>query len=52
MKVLAGPLAADRVPQVDTSSSEFRQQVSPLNVPEEGDPQVMDAARVASTASW
>jgi EmrB/QacA subfamily drug resistance transporter len=43
---------ADRVPQVDTSSTEFRQQVSPLNVPEEGDPQVIDAARVASTDAF
>jgi MFS family permease len=43
---------SDRVPQVDTSSSEFRQEVSPLNVPEEANPEVRTAARVASTDAF
>jgi len=38
---------------VDTSSPAFRQQVSPLNPPEEGaDPEVVQAAREASTDSF
>jgi EmrB/QacA subfamily drug resistance transporter len=43
---------AERVPDVDTASPEFRQEVSPLNVPEEADPRVVDAARVASTDAF
>jgi MFS family permease len=43
---------ADRVPQVDTSSLRFRQNVSPLNVPREADPELIDAARVASTDAF
>jgi EmrB/QacA subfamily drug resistance transporter len=44
---------ADRVPSVDTSSQEFRDQVAPLNPPEEGaDPEVVAAAREASTDSF
>lgn len=43
----------ERVPGVDTSSSAFRQQVAPLNPPEEGaDPEVVNAAREASTDSF
>jgi hypothetical protein len=42
-----------RVPGVDTSSPGFRQQVAPLNPPEEGaDPAVARAAREASTDSF
>ena len=42
-----------RVPGVDTSSPAFRQQVAPLNPPEEGaDPEVVQAAREASTDSF
>ncbi|MGH2678784.1 MAG: hypothetical protein ACRDHB_10555, partial [Actinomycetota bacterium] len=42
-----------QVPGVDTSSPEFRQQVAPLNPPEEGaDPAVVRAAREASTDSF
>jgi hypothetical protein len=43
----------NQVPGVDTSSPEFRQQVAPLNPPEEGaDPAVVRAAREASTDSF
>ncbi|MGH2695367.1 MAG: MFS transporter, partial [Actinomycetota bacterium] len=43
----------ERVPGVDTSSPRFRQQVAPLNPPEEGaDPVVARAAREASTDSF
>jgi EmrB/QacA subfamily drug resistance transporter len=43
----------ERVPGVDTSSPTFRQQVAPLNPPEEGaDPEVVRAAREASTDSF
>jgi hypothetical protein len=43
----------ERVPGVDTSSPTFRQQVAPLNPPEEGaDPAVVGAAREASTDSF
>jgi len=43
----------ERVPGVDTSSPTFRQQVAPLNPPEEGaDPVVARAAREASTDSF
>lgn len=43
----------ERVPSADTSSPEFRQQVAPLNPPEEGaDPLVARAAREASTDSF
>jgi EmrB/QacA subfamily drug resistance transporter len=43
----------ERVPGVDTSSPSFRQQVAPLNPPEEGaDPAVVGAARQASTDSF
>jgi EmrB/QacA subfamily drug resistance transporter len=43
----------DRVPGVDTSSERFRQEVAPLNPPEEGaDPAVVSAAREASTDSF
>jgi MFS family permease len=43
----------DSVPGVDTSSPAFRQEVAPLNPPEEGaDPEVTAAARVASTDSF
>src|SRR5919106_1589019 len=43
----------DRVPSANTSSPEFRQQVAPLNPPEEGaDPEVVQAAREASTDSF
>ena len=43
----------DRVPGVDTSSERFRQDVAPLNPPEEGaDPTVVSAAREASTDSF
>jgi EmrB/QacA subfamily drug resistance transporter len=44
---------ADRVPGVDVGSPAFRQQVAPLNPPEEGaDPAVADAAREASTNAF
>jgi EmrB/QacA subfamily drug resistance transporter len=43
---------SDRVPSVDTSSTEFRQDVSPLNVPRDAEPQVIQAARVASTDAF
>lgn len=43
---------SDRVPDVDTSAPSFRQEVSPLNVPEDADPQVVQAARVASTDAF
>jgi EmrB/QacA subfamily drug resistance transporter len=43
---------SERVPQVDTSSPRFRQNVSPLNVPRDADPQLIDAARVASTDAF
>jgi EmrB/QacA subfamily drug resistance transporter len=43
---------SEQVPSVDTSSPSFRQEVSPLNVPEGSDPQVVDAARVASTDAF
>ena len=43
---------SDRVPDVDTSAPSFRQEVSPLNVPEDADPQVVRAARVASTDAF
>jgi len=43
----------DRVPGVDTSSERFRQEVAPLNPPEEGaEPAVVSAAREASTDSF
>jgi EmrB/QacA subfamily drug resistance transporter len=43
----------DRVPGADTSSPQFRRQVSPLNPPEAGaDPMVVQAAREASTESF
>jgi EmrB/QacA subfamily drug resistance transporter len=43
----------ERVPGVDTDSPAFRQEVAPLNPPEEGaDPAVTAAARVASTDSF
>ena len=43
----------EQVPGIDTSSSRFRQQVAPLNPPEEGaDPEVVQAAREASTDSF
>jgi EmrB/QacA subfamily drug resistance transporter len=43
----------ERVPGAATSSAAFRQQVAPLNTPEEGaDPAVVDAAREASTESF
>jgi EmrB/QacA subfamily drug resistance transporter len=42
----------DRVSEVDTSSPRFRQQVSPLNVPRDADPELVDAARVASTDAF
>ncbi|HEX2026223.1 MAG TPA: MFS transporter [Actinomycetota bacterium] len=43
----------ERVPGVDTSAPSFRQEVAPLNPPEEGaDPAVARAAREASTASF
>ncbi len=43
----------DRVPGVNTSSERFRQEVAPLNPPEEGaDPAVVSAAREASTDSF
>jgi EmrB/QacA subfamily drug resistance transporter len=42
-----------QVPGVDTASPSFRQQVAPLNPPEEGaDPAVVQAAREASTDSF
>ncbi|MBI4259932.1 MAG: MFS transporter [Actinobacteria bacterium] len=42
-----------KVPGVDTSSSDFRQQVAPLNPPEEGvSPEITAAAREASTDSF
>ena len=43
---------SDRVPDVDTSAPSFRQEVSPLNVPGDADPQVVRAARVASTDAF
>ena len=43
---------AERVPAVDTASTRFRQQVSPLNVPEDADPRVAEAARIASTDAF
>jgi EmrB/QacA subfamily drug resistance transporter len=43
---------SDRVPDVDTSAPSFRQEVSPLNVPEDADPEVVQAARVASTDAF
>jgi MFS family permease len=43
---------SDQVPSVDTSSSSFRQEVSPLNVPEGAEPEVVQAARVASTDAF
>jgi EmrB/QacA subfamily drug resistance transporter len=43
----------ERVPGVDTSSERFRQQVAPLNPPEEGaEPAVVQAAREASTDAF
>ena len=43
----------EQVPGIDTSSSRFRQQVAPLNPPEEGaNPEVVQAAREASTDSF
>jgi EmrB/QacA subfamily drug resistance transporter len=43
----------ERVPGVDTSAERFRQQVAPLNPPEEGaDPLVTQAAREASTDAF
>jgi EmrB/QacA subfamily drug resistance transporter len=44
---------ADRVPGVDTSSRAFREQVAPLNPPEEGvQPAVVRAAQEASTDAF
>jgi MFS family permease len=43
---------SDRVPDVDTAAPSFRQEVSPLNVPEDADPEVIRAARVASTDAF
>ncbi|MGH2675421.1 MAG: MFS transporter, partial [Actinomycetota bacterium] len=43
----------ERVPGVDTSSERFRQEVAPLNAPEEGAaPEVVAATREASTDSF
>jgi EmrB/QacA subfamily drug resistance transporter len=43
----------DRVPGVNTSSSQFRLEVAPLNPPERGaDPEVAAAAREASTGAF
>jgi EmrB/QacA subfamily drug resistance transporter len=43
----------EQVRGIDTSSSRFRQQVAPLNPPEEGaNPEVVQAAREASTDSF
>jgi hypothetical protein len=43
---------SERVPSVDTSSTRFRQEVSPLNVPTGADPAVVQAARTASTDAF
>jgi predicted MFS family arabinose efflux permease len=43
---------SEQVPSVDATSTRFRQEVSPLNVPAEGDPALREAARTASTDAF
>jgi MFS family permease len=41
-----------RVPGVDTSTAAFRQNVAPLNPPEDADPRIREASQVASTDAF
>jgi len=43
---------ASEAPQLDVSTQELRQQIAPLNQPEDAEPAIVRAARVASTRSF